>query len=57
MVLLAGLGRYYQNTEAEIGCAILNQMTSFGVPVSVRIKFLGGSCGWVQGYIALHVWC
>ena len=27
-----------QKTEAKVGCAILNQMTSFGMPVSVRIK-------------------
>ena len=27
-----------QKTEAKIGCAVLNRMTSLGMPVSVRIK-------------------
>ena len=27
-----------QQTEAEIGCNVLNRMTSFGMPVSVRIR-------------------
>lgn len=27
-----------QKTEAEIGCNILNRMTSLGMPVSVRVK-------------------
>jgi hypothetical protein len=27
-----------QKTEAKIGCAVLNQMTGFGMPISVRIK-------------------
>jgi hypothetical protein len=27
-----------QKTEARIGCAVLNQMTSLGMPISVRIK-------------------
>ena len=27
-----------QRTEAKIGCNVLNRMTSFGMPISVRIK-------------------
>ena len=27
-----------QKTEAKIGCGVLNRMTSFGMPISVRIK-------------------
>jgi hypothetical protein len=27
-----------QKTEARIGCAVLNRMTSLGMPISVRIK-------------------
>ena len=27
-----------QRTEAKIGCYVLNQMTSLGIPISVRIK-------------------
>ena len=27
-----------QRTEAKIGCNVLNRMTSFGMPVSVRIR-------------------
>jgi hypothetical protein len=27
-----------QRTEAKIACYVLNQMTSLGIPISVRIK-------------------
>jgi hypothetical protein len=27
-----------QRTEAKIGCNVLNRMTSFGMPASVRIR-------------------
>jgi hypothetical protein len=27
-----------QRTEAKIGCNVLNRMTSFGMPVSARIR-------------------
>jgi hypothetical protein len=27
-----------QKTEAKIGCAVLNRMTSLGMPISIRIK-------------------
>lgn len=27
-----------QNTEAKIGCNVLNRMTSLGMPISIRIK-------------------